>query len=127
MENKRWFEEKMDEQEELENYIANIFYEYIEEMGKGPRDNWTFWSWENINEDYLHITATYKNDYEDDTFRISREYFWEPDSEKRRNMMAREYAQEQKKKREEEERKEQERLERKKAQLKKLKEELGEE
>lgn len=126
MENKRWFQEKLDEIEELENYISSIFTEWLEEMGYVPA-HYTFLGWENLDDEYITITASYWNDYEDDVFRLSKEYFYEGNQERRRNMMSDEYVRLQNKKIEEEKRKEQERMERKRNQLKKLKEELGDE
>lgn len=126
MDNKRWFDEKLSDMEELENYISSIFREYLEEFKHDP-EKWTFWSWENLNEDTLTITASFEGDYEDDVFWLPKRYFYESDPERRRNEMARDYALKQQKKREEKERKEQERMEQKRKQFEKLKQELGEE
>jgi predicted ribosome quality control (RQC) complex YloA/Tae2 family protein len=125
MDNKRWFDEKLSEMEELENYISAIFTEYLEEFGYEP-DKWTFWSWEDVNEDTLSITASYWNDREDDIFHLPKRYFYDSDPERRRNEMAQDYARKLKKEREEKERKEQERMQRKREQFEKLKQELGE-
>ena len=125
MENKRWFQEKMDEVDELYRYIGQVFIEYLDEMGYRA-ENWIFLTWENLD-NHITITARHTKDTEDDVFWLNMEYFYEDNMERRRNMMKDEYAKKQEKERLEKERKEQERLEQKRRQFHKLKQELGEE
>ena len=126
MENKRWFQEKLSDIEDLNKYVEQVFIEYLDELAF-KAEQYTLDHWEHDDEDYITVYATYLNDYEDDVFKLKMDYFYEDNPESRRNIIKDEYTKKQKKERLEKERKEQERLEQKRRQFHKLKQELGEE